>query len=333
MSDLDRRLGQLAAARPALGLSLAVVRGAEVVFCRGVGVRDGGPVTPTTAFEAGSLTKPLFAYAVLKLVEAGALDLDRPLAAYLPQPYGDAPCLARITARHALSHTSGLPNWRAPTGLACAFAPGTGFSYSGEGYLYLQTVVERITGRPLHEFLARALFAPLGIRDSEMMLEEWSARRPELPAGRRAYAAASLKTTALDYARFLSAMWRDQDNTPSALKPESLTAMLTPQITVGEQAGLAWGLGWGLADLADGTSSFWQWGGWWDVTRNFALGSPARQEAVVILTNDLAGLALCAEIAGLALAGAADYPAFRWLLPPERWRADGRRPERENTDA
>ena len=96
------------------GLSLTLIRGAEVFTSRAFGVRSSvsrEPVTQDTVFEAASLSKPVFAYAALKLCEAGVLDLDTPLAGYLPEPYlPDEPRLELVTMRHVLSHTSGLPN-------------------------------------------------------------------------------------------------------------------------------------------------------------------------------------------------------------------------------
>ena len=82
------------------------------------------------------MTKPVFAYAVLKLVDEGKLDLDTPLVKYLSGRYdvGDDPRLDQITARHVLSHRTGFPNWR-PRGdktLKIYFTPGDRFSYSGE---------------------------------------------------------------------------------------------------------------------------------------------------------------------------------------------------------
>jgi len=83
------------------------------------------------------LTKPVVAYAALKLADQGKLDLDAPLSRYLPAPYidGDAR-LEQITARRVLSHNSGFPNWR-PEGkpLVIHFTPGERFSYSGEGFV------------------------------------------------------------------------------------------------------------------------------------------------------------------------------------------------------
>jgi len=64
-------------------------------------------------FEAASLSKPVMAYAVLKLADAGKLDLDKPLSQYLDKPYIDNDeRLNLITARRVLTHTTGFPNWR-----------------------------------------------------------------------------------------------------------------------------------------------------------------------------------------------------------------------------
>jgi CubicO group peptidase (beta-lactamase class C family) len=135
------------------------------------GLRDvaaGLPVTELTIFEAASLSKPVFAYAVLQLVAQRILDLDRPLDKYLPAPYpiGD-PRGTAITAWHVLSHTSGLPNWRHATSepLTLAFAPGTGYLYSGEGYYFLQTVVEHLTGKSIAQVM-RSVLDELGMHDS-----------------------------------------------------------------------------------------------------------------------------------------------------------------------
>lgn len=97
-------------------VSIAVVRKGAIVQAEQFGVLAadrGGRVSATTVFGAESLSKPVTAYATLRLCEEGLLDLDAPLRQYLARPYlddggrGDV-----ITARHVLSHTSGLPNWR-----------------------------------------------------------------------------------------------------------------------------------------------------------------------------------------------------------------------------
>ena len=96
------------------------------------------------------MSKPVFAYLVMKLREKGVLDLDTPLSTYAAPPVelkGD-PRATLITARRVLSHTTGLPNWRSKEEpFRIDFTPGDRYRYSGEGYSYLQSVVTHLTGR------------------------------------------------------------------------------------------------------------------------------------------------------------------------------------------
>lgn len=111
---LLRQLPRLLELASVPGLGLGVVEGARV-WTRGFGraVEDPAqPASPETVFEAASLGKPIFAYAVLRLVDAKALDLDRPLYNYLPIPEASSARMRRVTVRQVLSHTTGLPNWR-----------------------------------------------------------------------------------------------------------------------------------------------------------------------------------------------------------------------------
>lgn len=169
------------------GASLAMIRDTSVAAAH-FGVRDAAtraPVTADTIFEAASLSKPVFAFAVLALVRAGKLDLDRSLDAYLPQPYPIAdPRGKAITARHVLTHTSGLANWRHAAGepLKLHFSPGTRYRYSGEGFYFLQTVEERITGRSTSQFM-RAALDRLGMRRSSYVWRRSYARDAALPYG------------------------------------------------------------------------------------------------------------------------------------------------------
>src|SRR5260370_168114 len=98
------------------GMAIVLIRNGKVGWHRAFGFRDSEskkPVEYGTIFEAASMGKPVFAYAVMKLCERGVLNLDKPLTQYTPERYleGD-PRLDLITARHVLSHTSGFQNWR-----------------------------------------------------------------------------------------------------------------------------------------------------------------------------------------------------------------------------
>jgi CubicO group peptidase (beta-lactamase class C family) len=164
------------------GVSIAIME-RDRVTARGFGVtRAGGSeaVDADTVFEAASLSKPVFAYLVLRLVSEGAIDLDRPLSDYVALPNPSDTAARPITARHVLSHTSGWRNWRVARDhvLTADFTPGSRFGYSGEGYYFLQRVVERVTGKGILRLTRERIFAPLGMRRSSYM------SRPDLEVNR-----------------------------------------------------------------------------------------------------------------------------------------------------
>jgi CubicO group peptidase (beta-lactamase class C family) len=273
-------------------LSVAVVDGGRTVYARTFGVVDSRsrqPADERTVFRAASLTKPVFAYLVMKLVDEGVLDLDTPVQRYLPKPLyayaayaslRDDPRHGRLTARLLLSHQSGLPNWRRvrPDGpIAFGSAPGERFGYSGEGYALLQFVIETVTGRDLAALAREKVLEPLGMRDSSFLWESRFDGRfaVELDSGlggliaetrRKANAAASLITNAADYARFVAAVTNG-----TGLKAETLAGWLAPQVAItskslfsppGTDQGagrihrLAWTPGWGTFEDASRRAVF-----------------------------------------------------------------------------
>lgn len=154
------------------GLAIAVLKNGKTSWSRGFGIVKAGestPVTTSTLFGAASLSKPVFAYAILRMRDEKLIDLDRPLWNYLP--YEDLPAVDNsklITARHVLSHSSGLQNWRFGQSLKLEFAfkPGEDFQYSGEGFYYLQRVLEQITGRGFEDYMQERVLKPLGMVNS-----------------------------------------------------------------------------------------------------------------------------------------------------------------------
>jgi CubicO group peptidase (beta-lactamase class C family) len=168
-AELLRNLPRLLELASVPGLAVAVVEGKRL-WTRGFGqaVEElGHPVSEETVFEAASLGKPVFAYAVLRLADAGVIDLDRSLYEYLPTADSDTPRMKRVTARHVLSHTTGLPNWRQqPSPLEPSSEPGTDFSYSGEAYFHLQRVVEGLAKKPFGRLMREQVLDPLGMKQS-----------------------------------------------------------------------------------------------------------------------------------------------------------------------
>jgi len=294
------------------GLTIAVIRGGKTKWLHGFGMKDvktGQPVTGETVFEAASLSKPVFTYGVLKLVEQGKLGLDVPLTTYLPKPFvaGDER-LAKITARIVLSHRTGFPNWPADDGsVSIYFTPGERFSYSGEGYIYLQRVVEKITGKPLNEYMTQAVFTPLGMTSSSYVWRpdfdaltatgyDSDGKPTELEKPTEALAASTLNTTAKDYALFVEAVLNGQ-----GLKPATLREMETPEIALDPECricikhepkqlskNLFWGLGWGI-ERKDGTDALWHWGDNGSF-KGFVMADPKTKSGVVMFANSENGL-------------------------------------------
>jgi len=170
LQDLPRQMQALGVP----GMGIAVVEAGKLAWSRGFGLADvehGTPVDDATLFEVASLSKPPFAYVVLRLVDQGKLSLDEPLVHYRRPDYlaANNPWIERITARDVLRHSTGFPDWRkdpAHEKLVPAVAPGTRIDYSGEAFVWLQLVVEAITGESLDETMRRLLFDPAGMRDS-----------------------------------------------------------------------------------------------------------------------------------------------------------------------
>lgn len=319
------------------GLAIAVVQDEVIVFHEVFGVKNSPSrprLTPTTPFQAASLSKPVFAYAVMKLWEQGKLDLSRPLAEYLPTPYNDLPQTAHITAQHVLSHTTGLPNWLEPEDPDFFAPPGEQFGYSGEGFTYLQAVVEQLTGQFLYGHIHDTLFTPLdmkhstfawGLDDEGNFVKDEEGQIIPGTTDLFANAAFSLFTTAYDYAQFLLAMLNPGDGSDHRLSRGTVQKMLTRQNQVSGYKGITWGLGWGLQQIGQ-ADWFWHWGGAQNYFANYVVGSLAERRGVVILTNNIGGFTLHEEIAQIALGHDLTHPAFDWLLPWENWQARGRVP-------
>lgn len=334
-ASLSRTIPQLMKDADVPGLSILLIRDGKVFWQRPFGVTNAEtkqPVTESTVFEAASLSKPVFAYGVLKLADSGKLDLDTPLVKYMPGAYVENDeRLNQLTARRVLSHTTGFPNWRPPGGpLKIYFTPGERFSYSGEGFVYLQAVVEHLTGQPLDAFMKKSVFDPLGMTSSSYV---WQDRFEPLKAfghnqagevttrrqPKEANAAASLNTTPSDYARFVIAVMNG-----TGLKRETARQMLTPQIKVQENCQIcvndtgpvrllqdvAWGLGWGLQRTADG-DSFWHWGDSNNDVQCYVVAYPAKKMGVMVFTNSGNGHSIIPRIIDEAIGGR--QPAVAWL--------------------
>ncbi len=301
------------------GVAIALIQERRLVWSQGYGVRNAQsqePVTTGTVFEAASMSKPILGMLALQLVDRGQLNLDRPLEAYgKEQILPELPERRLVTARMALSHTSGFPNWR-PGGeeregpIPLLFRPGSRFGYSGEGIFYLQRALERITGQPLDQWATHSLFAPLGLvatgfvwtpalearlasghRDNGMVLGKSKYLHPN--------AAYSLYTTVEDYASLLVEVMKAERGDSRLLSKASAQEALTHQVRLDarapmERPGLArgtavfWGLGWSINATEQGDIAHHS-GANGTGFRCFSQFFPSRGTGLVILTNGTQG--------------------------------------------
>src|SRR5687768_6980188 len=202
-ADLRRTIAKELRRWPSAGLALAVLREDAPPRFLGYGVADiasGRPVGADTVFRVGSLTKVLTAVAVVQLCEQGLIDLDAPADAYL-RAFRLVPARAdfpRATARHLLTHTAGVGYWRRRSdlllhpgvgsgdiarsivplatlyrdGLPVDVQPGTRWAYSNHGFAALGQIVEDISGEPLGRYVREHVFAPLGMEDTDLVLDD-----------------------------------------------------------------------------------------------------------------------------------------------------------------
>src|ERR1043166_465870 len=332
---------------PVPGAVIGTLRDGKPGWIHPLGVRNietKDPVLPDTIFQAASLSKQAAAYAAFALRDKGKLDFDKPLVSYVDDLEDER--ARTVTARNVLSHSSGFPNCRFEAGkqLVPDFAPGSKFQYSGEGFFYLQRVMEQVTGQGFGELMNALVFQPLNMTSTSMVWRpEWS-ERYALPHDRRGalrkdwdknakrlHALAAQKgqtVTAWKHADYEAAA-RDSDHPslPNWLLPNAAASMITnapdyarfiaaaisnsaihkEQINI--RPSLGWGLGWGI-ERVEGREYLWQWGDNGGF-KNFVAAEPATGNAIFVFTNGDSGARVYDRI--VTHATGHDHPALFWI--------------------
>ncbi len=320
-------------------LSSRGIPGAQVVHRKGStissyeygvqSVATGVPVAEDTLFQAASLSKVVGSYLFLKRVDAGVIDLDTPLWEYYPSPrIANSPAAQTVTARMVLSHTTGFPNWAGAAGsetteLAPTTVPGSTFTYSGDGFFLLQTVIEQLEGKTFAQILHDEVFVPFGMDDTTLQYRPEDAARTIVghdaagtPVAMSTYTrgntAYTLQTTGLDYTVFLERALIGGEG----LTPNTHEQWLTPASNADRDPANAanpfidWGLGVGLERNELGTAA-WHWGD--NGTRKaFFLAFPDRDESVVMFWNSANGQRSANDILK-AFYGDAQFRAITWV--------------------
>ncbi|MDC6386251.1 DUF4870 domain-containing protein [Flagellimonas taeanensis] len=350
--SITHKIYQLMADAEIYGMAISIFNDNQPVYQRVFGYKDypnKEVLTDSTNIYGASFSKAVFGILVMKLVEDGVIDLDTPLESYLPQRiYEYAPqtrwhddfsdlkedsLYPKITARMCLDHTTGFKNYRwfeDDQKLKVNWEPGTKFGYSGEGLIYLQVVLEKLTGEGLEQLVQEHIFQPLGMENSAY---EWKDRfnkdfalghnekgeslkkdKDNEPRG-----AGTLETTAEDYTKFLSAVLNQR-----LISKASYDQIFSPHIRIrskkqfdeGESTitdkydniNLGYGLGWGYFETPYGKAVFKEGHGSGFVHHSVLF--PESGKGIMIMTNFERGNSIFKELLEVTLQDV--YTPWEW---------------------
>lgn len=344
--------GKAMAATGAKGLAIALIDKGRVKSVQTFGLRNaqGDPLTRQTIMYGASLTKVVFAYAVMKLVDEGKIDLDKPIAHMLPKPlpeygnvagYGNWGDLAgddrwkAITPRIILTHSIGFANFAflEPDGkLRIHFDPGSRYSYSGEGIILLQFAIEKGLGIDMGPELDRLVFDPLAMPSTALkwradfaanLADGWTLDGTAVPHDQRGRVrtAGSMDTTITDLAKFTAALVAGAGLNKSSraemakpllpIRTASQFPVLAPDVPADRQV-KDFAAGIGLVTFKGPQGRAFARGGHNDSTGNIMVCVEQRQRCVLIMSNDVRAEAAFPMLVRTAI-GETGLP-WRWIM-------------------
>ncbi|SHI49340.1 serine hydrolase [Aquimarina spongiae] len=307
-------------------------------------------LTDSSNIYGASFSKSVFAVLVMKLVEENIIDLDTPLESYLPKKIYEYKPLTRwhddfsdlkndslyhkITARMCLNHTTGFNNYRwfeEDQKLRVNFEPGSKYGYSGEGYIYLQVVLEKILNRSLEDLAQEKIFTPLGMNNSSY---QWNTKfEKDFAYGHSSSGGThpkdidneprgggTLETSAIDYSLFLEAVLQQK-----IISQDSWNKIFTPQIRIRSERHfgpyssrttdtydaihLSSGLGWNLFTTPYGIGAF-KGGHSDDGFQHYSIVFPSSKKGIMIMTNSDNGNTIFKELLEVALGDT--FTPWKW---------------------
>lgn len=302
-------------------LAVAYISDDRIAWTRVQGLQsDGIAATESTLYNVASLTKPVFAETMLRLVATRRMSLDESIAPTWVDPdVADDPRHRLLTPRIVLSNRTGFPNWRTDRqgSLRFEFDPGTRYQYSGEGFEYLRRFVERKEGAPIEAIARERLFGPFGMRSTSFVEQGWFAGRVAYPAdgdgkwgtprfAPSGNAADRVYATVGDYATFvIHAMRHDGLSESLARQRDSIQGVDSSEVVKCRAKGgtrcptrEGYTLGWSRLDFPDGPM-FWHTGSD-DGEKALVVYFPRRREGAVMFMNGENGFPVAIE-AGLVL--------------------------------
>ncbi|MEM9546320.1 MAG: serine hydrolase [Bacteroidota bacterium] len=334
------------------GLGISIFDDKATVYHKMFGYKDypqNQEFSDTTNIYGASLSKAVFSILVMKLVEEEVIDLDTPLESYLPRKVfeyvpqtrwhddytllKDDSLYHKITARMCLANTTGFANWRwiePEFKLRVNFEPGSRYGYSGEGFVYLQVVLEKLTGKGLQQLADEIIFKPLGMHHSayewktsydkdfafghNQKGEKYKKDKDNEPRG-----GSTLETTAMDYTTFLEAVLSKK-----LISIQSYEELFHPQIRIKSRTQfytdssaatdkyddikLSYGLGWGYLETPYGKGVFKEGHG--DGFQHYSILFPETGKGILIMTNSDNGESIFRDVLDVAIKDI--YTPWEW---------------------
>ncbi len=350
--SLTQKIQQLVEDANIHGMGVTIFDKNKIKYQKTFGYKDYTKklfLNDSTNMYGASFSKAVFSVLVMKLVEEKVIDLDTPLQSYLPKKIYDYKPLTRwhddfstlkedtlyhkITARMCLNHTTGFPNWRwdeSDHKLRVLLEPGSRYSYSGEGFVYLQVVLEKLLGKNLEELAQEKVFKPIGMNHSSY---QWktsfkddfayghssSGEMYKKDIDNEPRGGSTLETTTGDYSKFLEAVLQKK-----IISQKSWDELFKPQIrirsvmqfgelskkdsTLNDTIKLSYGLGWGILKTPYGVGAFKE--GHTNGFEHYSIVFPEAGKGIMIMTNTDNGESIFKELLEVALGDS--FTPWKW---------------------
>jgi serine-type D-Ala-D-Ala carboxypeptidase/endopeptidase len=349
--SLTNKIQYLMAAAHVTGVAVSVFNNNQPVYAKAFGLADAKnkiPLTENSEVYAASFAKTVFAYIVMQFVQEKVINLDKPLVEYLPKDLTDYPSTSwkkgyqslkgdarykKITARMCLTHTTGFPNWRwfeDDKKLKFKFDPGTRYSYSGEGLVLLQFVLEQITGRDYETMCRERVFEPLGMNGTSMIWQQkfetnicYGHNAKDEPYELRKWkepgCAGTMTTTPADFTKFFTAFINHKNLTEQSFMDMTSTqvhiksrAQFGPLTTVdstdNDDIQLGYGLGVGVFHTPFGRAFFKE--GHDDGWGHYSICYPEKKVAIIMMTDNDNGESIFKELLTYSIGDV--YTPWQW---------------------
>lgn len=334
------------------GIAVTIFNNNETTYQKTFGYKDYDKklsLNDSTNIYGGSFSKAVFGVLVMKLVEDGVIDLDTALESYLPKKIHEYKALTRwhddfsalkndslyhkITARMCLTHTTGFANSRwmeADYQLRVNLEPGSRYSYSGEGFIYLQVVLEKLLGKNLEELAQEIIFKPLNMNHSSY---KWlssfednfaygyttASERFKKDIDNEPRGGSTLETTSEDYSKFLKAVLQQKiitrDSWNELFKPQfrihsikQFGPLALKDSTQNDAIELSYGLGWGILKTPYGFGAFKECHG--NGFQHYSIIFPETGKGIMIMTNSDNGESIFKELLEVSIADT--YTPWHW---------------------